>query len=192
MLAEAPGYLTLEQMRDTANEAQAVVYNIRNYQRRQLEESRAQLSDPYTAIPNQPTEQIYGSSDITPMPRQPSQATSYDYYSTPGLSTQSSSQGFDTGSSQYPMSPHTGPSSIHEPVDNMLLSPFPGRDSYHRTPRSSEASYRGTSQRVYPQAADGYNGTSTPSHIDPALLQRSYDHYDPQDEDIEPNVWAPQ
>jgi hypothetical protein len=186
MLAEAPGYLTSEQMQDMADEAQLVVHHVRNYQRRQSEESRQRLSDYPVAATNQPTEQIYDSSYVTSMRRQPSQATSYDYFSTPGMSTQSSSQGFDTGSSQYRMSPHTGPSSIYEPVDPMFLSPFPDR----RTSRSSEASYRGTPQHVYPQAADAYNGTPTPLHIDPALLQRSLDYQDPQDDDIEPNMWA--
>ena len=190
MLAEAPGYLTPEQMRDMANEAQAVVHNIRIYQRRQAEESRAQLSDYPVAMTNQPTEQIYGYSYVTPMRRQLSQATSHDYYSTPGMSTQSSSQGFDTGSSQYCMSPQTGPSSIYEPVDNMLLSPFSGQHDYRRTSRSSEASHRGTFQRADPQAVNGCNGTPTPSHIDPTLLQLSHDYYNPEEEDIEPNVWA--
>jgi hypothetical protein len=176
------------------------VNSIRDYQRRQSEEDEARLSSHSAATIYQPTAQIYGSSYTTPMLHQPSQDTMYGYYSTPGMSTQSSSQSFDTGSSQYRISPQTGPSSIYEPVDHLLLSPFPGQHSYRRTSRSSQASQRGTSQRgqpsqvslpdAYPQAGNGFGAAATPSDIDPRLLSLSHDYDDPGDEDVESNVWA--
>ena len=198
MLAEAPRYLTPERMRDTANEAQAAVDSIRDYQRRQSEEDQARLSSYPAATIYQPTAQIYGSSYTTPMLHQASQDTTYGYYSTPGMSTQSSSQDFDTGSSQYRMSPQTGPSSIYEPVDHMLLSPFPGQHSHHRMSRSSQASQHGISQRgqsghvslsdTHPQAGNGFGAAATPSDIDPRLLSLSHDYYDPENQDVESNV----
>jgi hypothetical protein len=72
------------------------------------------------------------------------------------------------------------PRKIYEPVDNMRLSPLPGHDSYRRTSRSSEASHRDTPERTYLQAASGSDAISTPSHIDPALLQLSHDYHDLQ------------
>jgi hypothetical protein len=95
----------------------------------------------------QPTARIYGSSYTTLMRRQPSQATSHDY-STLGMSTHSSSQGFDTGSSQHRIPPRIDPTSIYEPVDPILFSSFAGQEGFRCTSQSSEPLYRGTPARI--------------------------------------------
>ncbi|KAF1941688.1 hypothetical protein EJ02DRAFT_422840 [Clathrospora elynae] len=166
-----------------------------DYQQHESDDSQnRQPMDPSAAI-YQPTAQIYGSSYTTPMQYQDPQAARNDHYGTVGMSAQSSSQGFDTRSSPYHTSTNTGPCSIYEPTDPMLLSPFTSPNEYRRTSVSSQASQDVTPQRVTPsrlsipsariQADSELSIAGMSPCIDPALLRGSYDNNRSQDLDAD-------
>lgn len=137
-LAIAPQYLTVEQLDEIEREIQGVVYIIRNYQQHSSQSNQTPaLLYPIPVITQSPTQQA-DATYITSVQYQPSPTASNEFYGLMGMSTQPSSQGFDTASSQYRMSAHTGASSMYDTTNQALLSPFPTPNGYRRASVSSQ------------------------------------------------------
>ncbi|KAJ4376413.1 hypothetical protein N0V83_001696 [Neocucurbitaria cava] len=179
MLAMAPQYLTDDQLRQTANEAAAVVHQIRNYQEQSQQNQIAALPYPSSAQ-EQPLGRHVNPAYVPPWHNPPSPSASNEQYAAAGMSTQPSSQGFDTASSQYRLSMQTtSPSSAYNSSNQMLLSPFATPQDYRRTSVSSQAAtgaphhYRASSatRSLHDECLQARNRVN-PSFttIDPSLL----------------------
>ena len=143
---------------------------------------------------NPPHARHIDTAYATPVRNPRSPSASNEYYVAASMSTQPSSQGFDDASSQYRMSMQTDPSSVYDPVNQMLLSPFATPSDYHRTSVSSQAArnapggYRvssatGSLRDEFAQAGNEADVTLFQT-IDPSLLITPHSDNSQEDNDI--------
>jgi hypothetical protein len=121
-------------------------------------------------------------------------AAASGYHSSMGMSTQSSSQDFDTTPSSYFHPIHTESTSVQGIDDPMLRSPPASPNPYHPTSLQSGASSNPTSQNIppveetvpedYSQVIPGSDTSIDLFHIDPVLYQQSLEWSYSLDEEL--------
>ena len=120
---------------------------------------------------------------------EPSQISNTDRQTAPAMSAQSSNQGFNNhGSSQYYLTPHTGPLSVHDSVDNMLLSPSAPTYSIPSAPHTSDSLGHTLHQGMQPDYQafpEAYPQSEDPLFIDPRVLNHHAEDFDILNDDIE-------
>jgi hypothetical protein len=194
-LRHAPTQLTEPQLEYIVQQLEITTFAYRNLQQRQrLENQHRSPTQTVGGGGQSNTQYLHPASAALPHNNQSSPFTYYDYNGAADMSTQPSSQGFDTASFPYLHSTQTGPSSIHDPHDPIVFSPLISPHDYHRPSPLSEGSHHVTPLHIqpagvsfpgaYPQVGTGYDATPSPVNIDPRFLELSHD------EDPELNVWS--
>lgn len=173
VLADAPRYCNEQQLRQTADEFEAVVHNIRRYCQQSSHQQQNHLHTQATPSQQQQLSQ-HGDAYTTPVRSRRSPSASSG---NPG--THNSSQGFDTSSSGHRLSTQTDPSSVTGLSNSDFLSPpaqhvnanwtssavqpFLNNPQHHGDPSDSQLLLN-----VCPPTSGGAQ-SSSPT-IDPALL----------------------
>jgi hypothetical protein len=121
-------------------------------------------------------------------------AAANGYHGSMGMSTQSSSQDFDTTPSSYFHPIHTESTSVQGIDDPMFRSPPTSPNPYHPTSLQSGASPNPTSQNIspveetvsedYSQVIPGSDTSIDLFHIDPVLYQQSLEWSYSLDEEL--------
>jgi hypothetical protein len=187
--------LTEQQLEYIVQQLEITIFTYRNIQQRQrLENQHRSPTHTVDGRDQSTTQYPHPASAALPHNNQSSPYSYHDYNGAADMSTQPSSQGFNTTSSPYLYSTQTGPSSIQESHDSITFSPLTSPYGYHRPSLPSEGSHHATSQRMQPagvlfpgpcpQAGTGFDATPSSVDIDPRFFELSHD------EDPEPDVWS--